>query len=215
MTLQLFTSRLSAGGLLGASVALLAAYSASAPAIASAAMSSGEPGVVTVRRGSSAPGGGGGAVSAVRRAGAAETSAAQDREDAAGDRVGDHGGQRAGDRGDAKADPGQPDGSPELIATSETIVIPEIGVRGERVGRLLRIQGAEVVFADCGMLVSHGTALGHTGVMGSLLDTPGGTQPRLIFTLESGGDVTLTLQPLPGNRSSPNRPVHTLTLRVP
>jgi hypothetical protein len=104
--------------------------------------------------------------------------------------------------------------APDAPTPSEVIMFTDIGVRGERNGRIVKLSGAEVVFADCAVQVQGGTPLGYTGVMGSANANPGSV-PAVRFTLESGGTVTLTIQPAPANRTAPSRPVRTITMIVP
>lgn len=104
--------------------------------------------------------------------------------------------------------------APDGPTPSETIMFTDIGVRGERNGRIVKLVGAEVVFANCAVEVQGGTPLGYTGVMGSAGPNPG-SAPAVRFTLESGGSVTLTIQPAPASRTAPSRPVRTITMVVP
>lgn len=104
---------------------------------------------------------------------------------------------------------------PTRAAPNETFSFPDIGVRGERNGRMIKLVGAQLAFANCEVLVSEGTPLGYTGVMGRV-GPNAGSAPALRFTLDSGGTVILTVQPLPGgNAATPNRPVRTVTMTVP
>ena len=75
--------------------------------------------------------------------------------------------------------------------------------------------GAEVAFADRGIEVRAGIPLGCSGVMGRAGVNPG-SAPAIVFELQSGGQITLSVQPVPsGNPSAPLRPIRTVTMQVP
>lgn len=102
------------------------------------------------------------------------------------------------------------DGGPSY----EVILLEDIGVRGERKGRLVRLIGAEVVFADRPIEVGGGVAMGYCGVMGQV-GASAGSGPVLSFTIEGSGEVMLAVQPAPASRTTPNRPVRIVTISLP
>ena len=115
--------------------------------------------------------------------------------------------------------PGLPDAvagepGPDGEARPEAIVLRDIRVRGERVGRFVRFVGAELVFADRAMDASHGTPIGFNGVMGSVGPNTG-SAPLIEFELPTGGEITLRVQAAAVNPNAPARLERTVTLQVP
>ncbi len=214
----LFSSGGSARGLLVGAMVALAGLSASA--VAQDAASRGQPDVVRIRRGGSSTEGGSSTVGVTRGA-APEASQSPPALASAPAPIPASDGASDGEVTVPDLDPtgaglpdAQPGEGPGVAQPSQTIILEDIGVRGEREGRTVKFIGAEVVFADCAVEVLGGTPLGYTGVMGRVNPNPG-SAPAIRFTLESGGTITLTIQPLPGNRGTPLRPVRTVTMQVP
>ena len=91
----------------------------------------------------------------------------------------------------------------------------DIGVRGKRHGRTITLWGAEFAFVNCDIQVTGGLPVGFSGAMGRIGENPGSAS-MIEFTLEAGGEVTLTVQPkASGSLTTPQRPVRTITMTVP
>jgi hypothetical protein len=186
----------------------------------------GGPGVVRVRRGGGGVSGGrvsGGGVGVTRSPRAVAAQAIESEEVA-----------EIALSGSITSDPGSPDtlvdtdpasaGLPDSepgepgrggATRGEQIEFFDIGVRGKRSGRTIILWGAEFAFVNCEIAVTDGLPVGYTGAIGQVGPNPGSAS-MMQFTLETGGEITLTVQPATsGNPSAPQRPVRTLTMQVP
>lgn len=112
--------------------------------------------------------------------------------------------------------PGEPDILPPgQTPHAEEIEFYDIGVRGKRSGRTIMLWGAEFAFVNCEIVVADGLAVGYTGAIGEIGVNPGSSSV-MQFTLQCGGEITLTVQPAAsGSLTTPNRPVRTITMQVP
>ena len=113
--------------------------------------------------------------------------------------------------------PGLPDAEPgdrTPPQVEESFSFYDIGVRGKRVGRVVKLVGAEFVFANVDIDVAQGLPLGYTGVRGSVGSAPGSAS-LVEFEVASGGELVLTVQPASASLSTPSRPVRTVTMVVP
>ena len=113
--------------------------------------------------------------------------------------------------------PGLPDalmGEPDPAPVTESIIMRDARVRGERSGRTVRFVGAEVVFADTAMDARFDTPIGFNGVMG-VVGPNAGSAPVVEFELPAGSEVTLRVQSSALNPNAPSRREQVVTLRVP